>query len=641
MMNRHNRDFTELEGYYDEYISTGKVNSNVLDAVGESWKVCRKLGISTRSVQPGLYYYADQIDKIKSIHSVAINYLEKTFEPIFDRYRQYGLNLMLLDANLVVIRSLGGDFYKRKPANIEGYRLGLEDIGTSSMSMAYESLKSFILYGPEMWVRAFHKSYSISEPVMQDEGICYILALTVAGDEHSDLEGAIAHLEEFSSIMSVIKTGLELFLSREWTYNMNNAYLDAAPYPVYCVQEDGEVKYANKLGQKRLADLMGSENDGGVVNLKKQLINYDHTPIKWGFSGKSTVNRAVTWVTPGKTYEDITTVAPMHKAIDGHVKSVVVISMGIGDIRELLTNSAAYTARYGLDSFAAVGTDYADIKLKAIRIAARDSDVLIQGEPGTGKQRMAHGIHQASNRSTGPLVTVHCKDYDPDMLKIELFGGAGEAGITVIGKLELAGEGSIFIDEVDKMPSEAAEHLADYLEKRIPKDETGHQDGPRVIAASDADLKKLVEKGLFSKRLYGLISRNVLILPPLRRRKNDVPYLAEHILREQAECLGIPYKKLSDDAISWMRKYSWPGNTKQLKSMLEQALFRSKGNLITPEDLLVKNGKALEDEAWKTDSGEFLRLWHEADMNVSRMSRLIGVSRVTLYRYLKQYGLKG
>ena len=70
-------------------------------------------------------------------------------------------------------------------------------------------------------------------------------------------------------------------------------------------------------------------------------------------------------------------------------------------------------------------------------------------------------------------------------------------------------------------------------------------------------------------------------------------------------------------------------------------MFRSKGNLITPEDLLVKNGKALEDEAWKTDSGEFLRLWHEADMNVSRMSRLIGVSRVTLYRYLKQYGLKG
>ena len=130
-------------------------------------------------------------------------------------------------------------------------------------------------------------------------------------------------------------------------------------------------------------------------------MNYQHTPIYKGFNGVPSYNKEVTWITPKKTYEDITTVVPLERDADRAVESVVVVSMPIEDLRTLVAHAAGYTAKYSLSSMVGEGTTFASVRAKAARVAKNKHHILIQGEAGTGKQRMAHGIHQPARARRG------------------------------------------------------------------------------------------------------------------------------------------------------------------------------------------------------------------------------------------------
>ena len=157
----------------------------------------------------------------------------------------------------------------------------------------------------------------------------------------------------------------------------------------------------------------------------------------------------MTWITQAKTYEDITTVVPLERDMDQAVRSVVAVSMPIEDLRTLVAHAAGYTAKYSLNSMVGEGTTFASVRDKAARVARNKHHVLIQGEAGTGKQRMAHGIHQASSRAAGPLISLRCGDATPELLEQELFGVSLNAEVTHQGKLELASGGTLFMDEIE------------------------------------------------------------------------------------------------------------------------------------------------------------------------------------------------
>ncbi|MBQ5672618.1 MAG: sigma-54-dependent Fis family transcriptional regulator, partial [Phascolarctobacterium sp.] len=295
--------------------------------------------------------------------------------------------------------------------------------------------------------------------------------------------------------------------------------------------------------------------------------------------------------------------------------------------------------RYSLYSMVGETSEFLALQHKATRVARTDNNILLQGEPGTGKQRLAHGIHQASSRAAAPLIVVKCVNAPLKELEAEFFGSmSGDQPIA--GKLELSLGGTLFLDEVEKLPVEMGDKLADALLQGIVNKESGvvKKFNVRVIAACDSNLKRLADKGLFSRKLYELVLDTTMRVPPLRERVKDIEVIATHILAEMSAQHNLPPKRLSPEAVSLLINCSWPGNIKQLQGVIEQAFFHTPGSIIDAENIKLPGDRTLE-KSWKYDKDAFIAAWKSAGGNISKLACMLDVSRVTLYRYLKKYGL--
>ncbi|MGL5511779.1 MAG: sigma 54-interacting transcriptional regulator, partial [Sporomusa sp.] len=336
-----------------------------------------------------------------------------------------------MDQDLYVLKNYAMPFYQKTAGELEGARIQEEDIGTSSMGVAYRNKAPFLMFGPEMWIKDCQNGNACSAPIIVDNQVKFMI--TIVSIQQEELP--------YSSIVAMIlsiKYSMEQHLAMVSSIEAKNTILDAVPLAVYHILPGGEVAYANQLGNSRLSGIvpLGSDNKLEGPNLSDVLLNYRHTPIYKGFLGVPSYNREATWITPRKTYEDITTVVPL-AGDDGEVGSIVAVSLPIEDLRTLVAHTAGYTARYSLSSMVGASSVFTAMQDKASRTARHDYHVLLQGEPGTGKQRLAHGIHQASSRAAGPLIAVKCGDIPPDILEVELFGRGGSEAEGRPGKLEL------------------------------------------------------------------------------------------------------------------------------------------------------------------------------------------------------------
>ena len=240
-----------------------------------------------------------------------------------------------------------------------------------------------------------------------------------------------------------------------------------------------------------------------------------------------------------------------------------------------------------------------EILTRVDTIARSDSSVLLTGETGVGKELFAEYIHKKSERFTQPFVKVGLSALPPELLESELFGhekGAyTSAGSDKKGLFELADKGSIFLDDIDDFPIALQSKLLRVLESRELMRVGGMVSIPidvRVICASKIDLKELIERKLFRPDLYYRINVVPIVIPPLRDRRDDIPLLIEHFLQR-----FLPIKKITvnDEAMQMLIKYSWPGNIRELRNIVQRiSLFAEEE--ITPNDLPgeINEGNSIE-----------------------------------------------
>lgn len=635
-MMRGPRSREKLRSYYDLYMNEGKLDPNINPQVAASWEKSKAFHAPTDRIHTDHRLSKEELAARHKLHAGAIDYLRRLTNNLRDFFKEYDISLLLLDEECVVLKSYTMPFYQMTPGEIEGIRVGIEEVGTSSISMAYELKAPFWLFGPEMWVEDCHESDACSAPILIDGEVRYVITMVGMHYEHMPQEAVMA-------VLKTLSFGLENYVQQQIRLKAQDAILDVVPFAVYHVREESEVAYANKLGMKRLkkVGIDKKHNQEFSTRLSEVVLNYRHTPIYTGFKGETSLNQEVTWITPSKTYEDITTVVPFERDCNKNVKSVVAISMPIEDLRTMVAHAAGFTAKYSLSSMVCGESIFATVKEKAIRVAKGRKHVLLQSESGTGKQRMAHGIHQASPFAAGPFITLHCGDTTSDIFEQELFGVSVTREVSHPGKLELASGGTLFIDEIEKMPLDVARELAASLttkESSRVGEETNRPINVRIVAACDGDLKRMVEKGKFPAELFEILAHNVIKIPPLRNRKEDIGILGEHIIGELAALHQSSPKTISQEAIEVLQNYEWPGNIKQLQVVIEHAFFRAKGDVIKAEDINLLGDIDL-DASWKADKDVFHKLWEVAGGNVSRLSSMLQVSRVTLYRYMKKYGL--
>jgi DNA-binding NtrC family response regulator len=315
---------------------------------------------------------------------------------------------------------------------------------------------------------------------------------------------------------------------------------------------------------------------------------------------------------------------------------------------------------------ALIGEHPAIVKLRAIveRVAQSDVTVLITGESGTGKEIVARAIHMASQRRSRPFVPVNCAAIPHDLLESEMFGherGAfsGAAGARA-GLFSAASGGTIFLDEIGEMPAGLQAKLLRVLEDGVVRAvgaDRGVKVDVRVIAASNANLAALVERGEFREDLYYRLQVVPLTIPPLRDRRSDIPILAQYFLERSRgrHGNGAPLR-ISDEAMVHLWSYDWPGNVRELENLIERLVILCDGDTIDPAILppnmikgsspadelainLGENGIDLNALIRRIEGRLINQALKQARGNKQAAARLLGLKRTTFTAKLRRCGV--
>jgi two-component system response regulator HydG len=283
-------------------------------------------------------------------------------------------------------------------------------------------------------------------------------------------------------------------------------------------------------------------------------------------------------------------------------------------------------------------------------VAPTDTTVLITGESGSGKEVVARAIHAASPRRHMPFVVIHCGALTESLLESELFGherGAFTgAQARRKGKFEAADGGTVFLDEIGDISLKTQTDLLRVLQEKEIVRVGGTQPTKvdfRCIAATNRDLEAMVKDGTFRFDLFYRLNIFPVALPPLRERRQDIPLLAEALLKKHATAMNRPVPRISPAALDLLLNYDWPGNVRELENAIERALVIGRGPEIQPSDLPLHpssspgaSGQRLEDVVRM----HVERVLEETGWNLTQAANILDIDRSTLYSKIRSYGLK-
>lgn len=448
----------------------------------------------------------------------------------------------------------------------------------------------------------------------------------------SDLMRRILIIDDDPTVLA----GLEALLSDDWKVR------------TAATAREGLVAFAEFSPDAVLLDVQLPDASG--LDVLSQLKVYSETTAAVMMSGVGTLDRVIESIKLGaetflqKPFEYETLSIALEQAVRMSLR-----------LREVL----AYRRGERMDSRNLPGNSPAIQHLNEILpdVARAASPVLLEGESGTGKGVFARLIHNSSPRSRAPFVDLNCAGLSKELLESELFGherGAfTNATNTKPGLFEIAGEGTLFLDEMGEMEPTVQARLLKALEERRFRRVGGVRDLKaefRLIAATNRDLATEVAEGRFRSDLYYRLNVVKLRMPPLRERMEDFPIVVEEILRPLANEMGRSAPRVTPHALKKLSSYSWPGNVRELRNVLERTLLTLRGDEIRSDDVTLESAQpkagvgtsALPSEEWQIQPLDAVTSQYVAAAvkatkgNARKAARLLQISPSTLYARLKE-----
>lgn len=293
-------------------------------------------------------------------------------------------------------------------------------------------------------------------------------------------------------------------------------------------------------------------------------------------------------------------------------------------------------------------------------VAPLDTPVMILGESGTGKEMIAKALHETGSRASRPFIKVNCAALSENILESELFGHVKGAYTGAdsdrIGRFEAAHKGTIFLDEIGDIPLSVQVKLLRVLEEKMIQRVGSNTSIPidvRIVTATNKDLEKLIEMGRFREDLFFRINVFPITCPPLRLRKDDITLLIQHFISVHAKKTGKNILGFSPHAMRLMVAYPWPGNIRELRNSVEYAFVLARGKSINPEHLPEKilGNASSEDNGMQQDVDltvpvgnserqALMEALQKTDGNQTKAAELLGISRITVWKRMKKYGIK-
>ncbi|MDX9827723.1 MAG: sigma 54-interacting transcriptional regulator [Spirochaetia bacterium] len=438
------------------------------------------------------------------------------------------------------------------------------------------------------------------------------------------------------------------------------ALIESVSTGVLVLDKKGVVVHINKVG----AQILGQDQAQAKGKHVTKIVDFRPVILDVLESGRGYLEKEVLIQSPSRGRLRFIKSAIVLKDKQSRLIGVIDTFRLVETMQRLHPKASKAKAKYSFPDI--IGNQ--PVFLEAInlsRVAAQsDAPVLIEGESGTGKEMFAHAIHQASVRAPGPLVIVNCSSLPHSLIESELFGyesgsftGARKEGYQ--GKFEQADGGTIVLDEIGEMPQDMQAKLLRVLQDlsftRIGGDKMITVD-TRVIASTNKKLRDEIQKGNFREDLYYRLNVLRIQPPPLRERLDDIPILVSHFVTKNALHHGKVIPEVDKAVVSAFQEYLWPGNVRELENVIERAILISKNNRITMRELpdyifTSIQGRLLEKSRPKAEPAprvmdleslekiEVSKALKESEGNISACAKMLGISRNTLYRKMKQYSL--
>ncbi|HHW60949.1 MAG TPA: sigma 54-interacting transcriptional regulator [Syntrophomonadaceae bacterium] len=637
-----------LTDAWENFVFHNKIDKRIRPEIIKSWQRCKKLCVDPLTSQIAEILAKNDFNKIQKRKKHLIRIAKPYIRLLNEYVKESGFIIFLADENGTVL-VLDGDpeeLLKHRKINlIEGAIWTEKAAGTNAVGTSIYMGKPLQVVGREHFCAVQHGITCSGAPIYDTNG--HLLGIL-------NMSGACAQVNRHTlgmvvacakAIQNQLKIEQTMFDLEKNNLVMNTT-LESVPSAIITVDIEGTITHLNTLGAKLLD-----------VNPKEAVGKPFHNllPTAKDFTRlirKGTSRGVEVFLGEGENSLRCNLLAnPIQN--NGRYKGSVIYLQEREKVDRLVNQITGAEAEFYFDSI--VGSSKPILRAKEIAHAAAmtNSTVLLLGESGTGKELFAQAIHNASLRK-GAFIAVNCSAIPRSLIESELFGyeagsftGANRSGRP--GKFERAHEGTILLDEIGDMPLDLQAVLLRVLQERAVVRVGGYQPIPvdaRVIAATNSDLHAKVEGGEFREDLFFRLNVITIHIPSLRERKDDIPILVDTFLPQINRRMGKQVSGLTPGAMRILEEYDWPGNVRELENVLERSVVIANKPVIDIQDLPANLLRTEEKDESRTviplhelEKKAISHALKEYDTMVEAADAL-GISRSTLYRKIKDYGLE-
>ncbi|WP_153731403.1 sigma-54-dependent Fis family transcriptional regulator [Sporosarcina obsidiansis] len=606
--------------------------------ISESWKNSKKLGVNPFQTKIQEIIPHHDLDNRLRQNEQLLSYATTRISHYFDLLHETQTMLSITDRQGTILQSWGDKQTLKRAERLNIFAGGTwseKSAGTNAVGVTLKTKQSAQVLFSEHFCEKNHDWYCVATPITAPFTKELLGIVNIAGSNPK------VHPHTFKLIIAETHNLSNLIIGQVYENAIReNLFLTAAmeeiEEAILVIDSNKNIIERNKtaLFDPILSKVSQIQSFNGL----DELLNHSM------LSGKKILNEVLKMQHTKQTYN--CSIHPISFQ-DMYLGAVIFLkqtrTLSKHQNKQIIENTTQKMVTNSFQYITGSSTAFSHVLKQAKKAATIDATILLSGETGTGKEVFAQAIHQASDRRNKPFIAINCGAVPQGLLESELSGyeagaftGARAKGSP--GKFEMAQGGTIFLDEIGDMPLDLQVHLLRILEERevtrigsakaIPID-------VRIIAATHRDLSRAVADGLFREDLLYRLKIIQLTIPSLRDRIADVPALTQRFIDELSGQFGKQHVQLTSETVKCLTDYHWPGNIRELKNVIQQALFNMEGEILTPIHLPCE----LTDNLQQTEKEQLLEALQAENRIVTHAAKRLGISRATMYRQMKKFNI--
>ncbi|AFM23527.1 sigma-54-dependent Fis family transcriptional regulator [Desulfomonile tiedjei] len=643
--------FNSIYSEWRKFVRGGEVDRSIISAlVLDAWERCKSKGVDPYLVSIPLVLEGKALDDLLETNSELIEISRPFMEHLYEFVKGSSFVVALADADGFLIQLVGDDHILQSIKQgqfVVGACWREEIAGSNGVGTVLALRKPLQICGCEHYCINSRRWTCSGAPIRNSEG--HLVGVIDMTGHHE-----LAHPHTLGMVVASATAIQNEYRFRkalaecQIADSFQRTVISSIPEIIIAIDTDGTISLMNNNAKK----LFGSHPDGHPAMNINSLWQRNNSKLLDHINNNDSLTDIEVRIQFKNSFADFTLTCNPIVSMNKVIGKLIILNE-IKRARTLATRMMGAQANFQFEDVIGNHPDFlATVELA--RIATQiDSNVLLLGESGTGKDIFAQAIHNGSRRSDGPYVAVNCVTIPRDLISSELFGysdgaftGSRKGGCP--GKFELAEGGTIFLDEIGDAPLELQTALLRIIEDKSIIRVGGTRVtkiNVRIIAATNRNLKEEVRKGTFREDLYYRLNAFTLQMIPLRKRKTDIPFLVDSFLRRISMSMGKEIIAVDNDVLEKFMQYHWPGNVRELQNVLERMMNIAPTNRLTscllPSEIVderLSNDSDYATERIDSVERELVLRLLKSTLSKNEIAKKLGISRSTLYRKLEKYG---